>query len=90
MSERERIEACLLELARARGAGRTICPSEVARALAGPDEKAWRRLMKPVRAAAVDLALRGRVVVTRKGRAVDPEDFKGVYQIGLLSDEERP
>ena len=79
---RKEIECVMLDLARARGAGKTVCPSEVARAIAGSDETVWRRLMNPVRAVAVDLALRGRVAVMRKGKAVDPRDFMGVYRIG--------
>lgn len=77
------IEARILTLARARGAGRTICPSEVARELAGPDEKASRLLMRPIRAVAVALARQGRIAILRKGKPVDPEDFKGVYRIGI-------
>ncbi len=38
--------------------------------------------MKPVRAAAVRLADQGRIAILRKGRAVDPHDFKGVYRLG--------
>jgi hypothetical protein len=39
--------------------------------------------MQPVRRAAVRLAQQGRLVITRKGRPVDPADFKGVYRIGV-------
>ncbi len=67
-------------LATARGAGKTLCPSEVARTLA-PD--AWRPLMSRVRAEAVRLAQSGEVAIYRKGRPVDPASFKGVYRIGL-------
>jgi hypothetical protein len=56
-------EAILLLVAR-RGAGRTICPSEVARGLAPHD---WRTLMEAVRAAARLLAQEGRVAITRRG-----------------------
>ncbi|MEM6665763.1 MAG: DUF3253 domain-containing protein [Pseudomonadota bacterium] len=73
----------LLALIAERGAGKTICPSEAARALAGTDEKAWRLLMKPIRAEAVRLAKDGAVIITRKGKRVDPDDFRGVYRIGL-------
>lgn len=64
------------------GEGKTICPSEVARALAGSDETEWRKLMKPIRAAAVRMARDGLLTIRRKGRIVDPGDFKGVYRIG--------
>ena len=69
-----------------RGAGRTISPAEVARAVAGTDETRWSGLMAPIRGAAVRLALEGRVVIRRKGRIVDPADFKGVYRLGAAGD----
>ena len=65
---------------------KTVCPSEVARGLAGSDEKVWRLLMQPVRRAVVELAGEGRVGVYRKGRLVDPQDFKGIYRIGRPDD----
>lgn len=43
----------------------------------------WHLLLAPIRRAAVDLARDGRVVIYRKGKPVDPSDFKGVYRIGL-------
>jgi len=75
------IDAAILALVAERGSGKTVCPSEVARALAGPDEKVWRLLMKPIRARAVRLAEAGRVEIRRKGKAVDPQGFKGVYRL---------
>lgn len=71
-----------------RGPGKTICPSEVARALGGSDEKVWRLLMSPIRAVAVGMADAGRVVIKRKGRVVDPHDFKGIYRIGVADPSE--
>lgn len=76
------IARVMRELVAARGAGKTICPSEVARAVAGPDEKLWSRLMQPVRREAVRAAKAGEVTIMRKGKPVDPEDFRGVYRIG--------
>lgn len=72
-----------------RGAGKTIAPSEVARALAGSDETVWSRLMAPIRQAAVRLAANNRVVLRRKGRIVDPHDFKGVYRIGRAGEADQ-
>lgn len=77
------IRRTILRLCRARGAHKTICPSEAARAIAGDDPQAWRRLMKPVRAAAVAMARAGEIEITRKGRPVDPDAFKGVYRLRL-------
>lgn len=74
----EAIEAAV----QARGVDKTVCPSEIARDLAGSNEKDWRRLMKPIRAVAVSLAGKGRIAIRRKGKPVDPENFKGIYRLG--------
>ena len=66
-----------------RGAGKTFCPSEIARTLGGTHPDHWGPLMTPVRAMTVALADEGRLVIYRKGKAVDPHNFKGVYRIGL-------
>jgi hypothetical protein len=63
-------EAAIEALLDARPPGSSACPSEVARAAAGP---AWRGRMPDVRAAARSLARRGRVVLTQRGRVLDPE-----------------
>ncbi len=77
------IEETLLGLVDGRGAGKTVCPSEVARALGGPHPDGWGPLMQPVRRVAVRLAKAGRIAILRKGRAVDPDDFRGIYRLGL-------
>lgn len=73
----------MLRLVAERGAGKSICPSEVARALGGPHPDGWGPLMKPVRRVAVALAHGGRVAILRKGRPVDPDDFRGIYRLAL-------
>ena len=77
-AERDRIAGEILARTAARGAGRTLCPSEVARALAVD----WRPLVPAVRAVAAELADQGRVVVTQKGRAVDPRTARGPVRLG--------
>ncbi len=77
------IEQAILRLLAARDAGKSICPSEAARAL---DGEGWRRLMPRVRAAAVGMARQGRLVITRHNRPVDPNAFKGVYRLRLPGD----
>jgi hypothetical protein len=77
----ERIEETILALVEERGPGKTICPSEVARAIAGDKPDEWSRLMGPVRQVAVRLMKQGRIVIRRKGKTVDPDDFRGVYRI---------
>jgi hypothetical protein len=90
MADADRIETVMLALARERGPGRTISPSEVARAIGGDRPEGWGPLMQPVRRVAVRLMKEGRVVITRKGRAVDPDDFKGVYRIAVPADDQGP
>jgi hypothetical protein len=84
----ERIEETILALVEQRGPGKTICPSEAARAIAGDKPDEWSRLMGPVRQVAVRLMKQGRIVIRRKGKAVDPDDFRGVYRIAGPGDPE--
>ncbi len=51
--------------------------------MGGGHPDGWGPLMQPVRRTAVRLAKEGRLVITRKGRAVDPDDFRGVYRLSL-------
>jgi hypothetical protein len=77
------LEDAILALVGARGPDRTACPSEAARAIGGDHPDGWGPLMQPLRRTAVRLAKEGRVIITRKGRIVDPDDFRGVYRLGL-------
>jgi hypothetical protein len=77
------IEERLLALLAARGPGKTLGPQDVARALGGDHPDGWGPLMQPIRRVAVRLMKQGRVVVLRKGRPVDPDDFRGVYRLAL-------
>ena len=79
----ERIEETILALVEERGPGKTICPSEAARSIAGDKPDQWSRLMGPVRLVAVRMMKQGRIVIRRKGKPVDPDDFRGVYRIAL-------
>ena len=84
----ERIEDTILALVEERGPGKTICPSEAARAIAGDKPDEWSRLMGPVRQVAVRMMKQGRIVIRRKGKTVDPDDFRGVYRIAGPADPE--
>jgi hypothetical protein len=78
------LDAAIRKLTEERGIESSVGPSEIARLLstrAGADE--WQELLRPVRRAAVRLALNGEVVILRKGRPVDPATFRGVYRIGV-------
>jgi hypothetical protein len=74
------IAAEILRQVTERGPGKSICPSEVARALA-PD--AWRPLLGPVRQSAAALAAQGALCILRKGKPVPPEDMRGVIRLSL-------
>lgn len=73
------ISEAIVSLTAARGPNGSICPSEAARALMPAG--AWQVLLPAVRRVAVILAKANRVVITRKGKPVDPEAFKGVYRL---------
>ena len=74
-------EEAILKLLASLPVGKTIAPEEAARAAAGDAD--WHTHLGVVRRAAVKLALDGRLVIYRKGKPVDPTDFKGVYRLGL-------
>lgn len=78
-------DAAILSLATACGPERTISPMDVAQALLPPPAE-WQRALPVVRRAAVRLALDGRLMIYRKGKQVDPADFRGVYRLGLPQD----
>jgi hypothetical protein len=64
-----------------RGGHHTLSAPEIAQAI--NPEGDWHGLLLPIRRAAVALAQRGRLVIYRKGKPVDPNDFRGVYRLGL-------
>ncbi len=74
-----RIRAEILALLAARGRGKSICPSEVARSL----DADWRPLMPAIRAEAALLAAAGRLQVTQKGNPIDPATARGPIRLSL-------
>jgi hypothetical protein len=85
-----RLRAALLTLLAERGRRKTIDPSEVARAVGGAHPDGWGPLMHSVRRIAVELMKAGQVVILRKGRPVDPDDFRGVYRLTRADDGDGP
>ncbi len=84
------VEAVIASLCARAPHGHTISPTDAAKAFAearGEDELGWRSHLGEVRRAAVRLALEGRLVIYRKGKVVDPADFRGVYRLGAPSAE---
>jgi hypothetical protein len=89
------LEDAIRDLLAARARSATICPSEAARRVAGPDggngtdggtdgggdPDAWRELMEPARMAARRLVARGEVQIVQGGRVVDPSTAKGPIRI---------
>jgi hypothetical protein len=66
------IERCMMKLLRERAATSSICPSEVARALAS-DESEWRALMPPIREIAARLAREGKIRITQGETTLHPD-----------------
>jgi hypothetical protein len=85
------LEGAILSLLAERGASRsqtgnvkTICPSEVAKAVGGTETRRdWEGLMEPARAAARRLVAAGKIVITQHGRIVDPSTAKGPIRLRL-------
>lgn len=72
------LDQVLTQLLADRGASKTVCPSEVARAVGGEE---WRDLMEPARAAARRAVARGDAEITQHGQVVDPSTAKGPIRI---------
>ena len=82
------LEDTILQLLQARGAGKTICPSEAARTVAGGGtlsdvREQWEPLMEPARAAARRLVAAGSIVITQGGHTVEPSTAKGAIRLRL-------
>ena len=74
------LEESILDVLMRAGAG-TLSAPEIAHAIS--PEGDWHGLLMPIRRAAVMLAQTGRLVIYRKGKPADPNDFRGVYRLGL-------
>ena len=81
MPSRQDAAQAILDLLAQRDEGRTICPSEAARALGGDD--GFRPLMPLVRDASAELVGRGELEVTQSGNVVDPAQARGPIRLRL-------
>ena len=63
----------------------SIEPAEVAKHLQ-PDQ--WQRMLPKVKTTALGLMRQGRLVITKKGKAIDPAKMKGVIRLRLPTAEE--
>jgi hypothetical protein len=70
----------IMELLEAQSQGKTICPSDAARAL---DPRGFRALMPAVRAAAESLVEQQRIEVTQRGQVVDIRGVRGPVRLRL-------
>jgi hypothetical protein len=80
VSEAE-IERTIRALLERRAPGKTICPSDAARALGG--DEGFRPLMEPVRATARAMVARGELEVTQSGQVIDPDTARGAIRLRL-------
>lgn len=74
-----RTEQVILDLLHRRDPGKTICPSEAAKALA----EDWRPRMDEVRRAAQRLIDAGAIVATQHGQVIDPASARGPVRLRL-------
>ncbi|QDU54755.1 DUF3253 domain-containing protein [Aeoliella mucimassa] len=77
------LEHCLRLLINKRGASKSVCPSEVARAI---DPVDWRDHMDDIRQLAAEMSVAGELVVTQRGQVVDPLSAKGPIRLRLPSE----
>jgi len=72
--------------------GKEVSPNTIAQTIARDRAKdtspsdLWLKFMTAVRQQAIHLARKGRIEIVRKGKAVDPNDFKGLYKLRLPRD----
>lgn len=79
------IETAILEKLTGLGPGKSVEPAEIAKALQ-PEQ--WQRMLPKVRACALGLMRQGRLTITKKGKPVDPDSFKGVTRLRLPTEDE--
>ena len=65
--------------------GKSIEPAEVAKELQ-PEQ--WQRMLPKVRATALGLMRQGKLTITKKGKPVDPDNFRGVTRLRQATPEE--
>ncbi|MGC9271008.1 MAG: DUF3253 domain-containing protein [Acidiphilium sp.] len=87
--------AAIMDLVSAVGPVKSICPTEVARAMVtrsgggqSAESEAWRRHLPEVRRAAVHLAQTGRIDILHKGKVIAPDAVHGVIRLRLRSNQE--
>ncbi len=78
----EAITTAMLQIAAERGPEKSLCPTDVARAVSAED---WRPLLGAVRKVAADLARQGKIEILRKGKPINPDEMLGVIRFRATS-----
>jgi hypothetical protein len=78
----EAITAALLRITAERGPEKSLCPTDVARAVSTEN---WRPLLGAVRKVAADLARQGKIEILRKGKPINPDEMRGVIRLRAIS-----
>ena len=78
----EQLYEHILNLCVAAGPESHVRPEDIAMSLTDDN---WQGLLSRIRIAAKKLAEGGAVVILRKGKPADPEDFKGVYRLRIAN-----
>ena len=78
----EAITDAMLRIAAERGPEKSLCPTDVARAVSAED---WRPLLGAVRKVAADLARQGKIEILRKGKPINPDEMLGVIRLRATS-----
>ena len=79
------IETAILNKIASLEPGMSIEPAEVAKELQ-PEQ--WQRMLPKVRAIALHLMRQGKLTITKKGKPVDPDNFRGVTRLRQATPEE--
>ncbi|MBO1076731.1 DUF3253 domain-containing protein [Roseomonas marmotae] len=88
------LAAEILRLTAAAPPGKSIAPSDVARAFSPPgtplSDESWRPLLPRLRKVALALQQEGRIEILRKGKPVPPEEVRGVIRLRAGTAEPPP
>ena len=76
----EEVRDTILEMCRKAGLDGRVKPEAIARAIL-PDF--WQTLLKRIRLMNKQLAVAGQILILRKGKPADPDDFKGLYRLQI-------
>ena len=76
----ESVVEVIIQLCAAAYPDNQVRPEDIAMMLYPED---WQSILKRIRLTARQLAEMGHIDILRKGKRVDPDDFKGVYRLSI-------